>query len=116
MQSPSAQCLINSVDIYSAVLGRDRDGGYQPTYPSKTYSAVPCSAQQKGIAEVSDQDRITEVQLWRIMFGFPFPVVKARDKILYVDFAGTTHTLFVDSSQDNAGRGAALTIQCTERV
>ncbi len=115
MQSPSSQVLINSVDIYSASVGRDQDGGYQPTY-SLAYSSVPCTAQQKGIAEISDQDRITEVQLWRIMFGFPFPVVKARDKVVYVDFSGTTHTLFVDSSQDNAGRGAAFTIQCTERV
>jgi hypothetical protein len=65
---------------------------------------------------VDEQQRITQLQEWRLMFGFPFPAVKARDKIIYVDFSGVTHTIFVEAARDNAGRGAALTVMCTERI
>ncbi len=117
MRSPSARCLINTVDIYRGVQGQDADGGYRLTYPSVTYASVPCTVQVGEFMEQFDeqQNRITQSLAYRIMTGQPY-VVNARDKIVYTDTNGVTHELQAQANRDEAGRGGAFTIRATETL
>ncbi len=117
MRSPSSRVTINTVDIYRSTPGRDVEGGATFPYPSgPTYSQVPCTAQPNSYGqEVSDAGRITNLTSWRLMFAIPL-VVNPRDKIVFLDQAGINHIIIVDSSRDEAGRGAAFSIVGTERT
>ncbi len=117
MRSPSARVLINTVDIYRGVQAQDVDGGYKLTYPSVTYAQVPATVQVGEFIEQFDeqQNRITQALTYRIMTGIPC-VVHARDKIVYTDFNGVTHTLQAQANRDEAGRGGAFTIRATETL
>lgn len=121
MRSPSARVLINSVDIYVGTEGRDLNAGPKEIYPtSPTYAAVPCTVQvgaytEQTATDADGQDRITQLLEYRIMFGQNYGIT-ARDKIIYVDSAGTSHTLFAQAQRDEAGRGAAFTIRADERL
>jgi len=117
MRSPSARCLINTVDIYRGVKGQDPDGGYRLTYPSLTYAGVPCTVQVGEFIEQFDeqQNRMTQALTYRIMTGQPY-AVNARDKIVYVDGNGVTHTIMAEANRDEAGRGGAFTIRGSETL
>jgi len=89
----------------------------QFTYPTApTYPQVPCTAQAQGFAEVvDDQQRITQIVEWKILLGTAI-VVSPRDKLVFIDQADGIHTMFVEASRDEAGRGSAFTIRAVERT
>ncbi len=106
------------MDIYRGIQGQDADGGYRLTYASApTYANVPATVQVGEFVEQFDeqQNRITQALVYRIMTGGAC-VVNARDKIVYTDFNGVTHTLQAQANRDEAGRGGAFTIRATETL
>ena len=121
MRSPSARCLINAVDIYVGTEGRDLNAGPKEIHPATpTFAGVPCTVQvgayrEEPATDADGQDRVTQLLEYRIMFGQNYAVT-ARDKIIYVDSSGISHTLFVQAQRDEAGRGAAFTIRADERL
>lgn len=115
MFSPSANVLANRVDIYRLTNAQDADGGYTPTY-TLYRSGVPCTVQQDGGDEYVDDstaNRITQVNVYLVIFGTN-PNVNPRDKFVWRD-GGSTHTLFVKSSENCAGRGSAWAVKAIER-
>lgn len=117
MRSPSAKVLINRCNIFLASgAGRDTDGGVTFPYPSiPTLANVPCTAQPVSTFEVEDQQRITMMTQWRIMFG-AFVPVSPKDQITFLDGGGVLRTVIVDAERDEAGRNAAFSIYATERL
>lgn len=116
MQSPSAMILINEVDIYQAVDGKDAVGGYAPTYPALTYQAVPCMVEADDMYElVDEQARITRYFVWYVMTGERYNL-KPRSKIIFIDDAGATHTMFSEANRGEAERSGAYTIRAVERL
>lgn len=117
MPSPSAAVLVNTVDIYRAIPGQDADGAPQFTYPGNpTLAQVPCTVQAMAVNEVIDeQQRITQEREYKVMFAAA-TLAGPRDKIIYVDWSGVTHTLFAHIERDEAGRGAAFVVRAIERV
>ena len=116
MRNPSARVLINRVNIYAAIPGRDVDGGVQFPYPPMpTYVKQPCTVQPISASEIEDQGRITMIRGYKIMFGVPI-ALSPRDKIVWVDNVGNTRNIFVQANRDEAGRGAAFTVYAEERV
>jgi hypothetical protein len=116
MRSPSSRVLINRIDIYVGVPGLDAVRAPQWTYPDlPTLRDIPCTVQSLGPMEVvDDQNRITQTSAYMVMFASD-PGVKPRDKIIWRDNTRTLRTLFVQSSFDEAGRGAAFTIRAIEK-
>jgi hypothetical protein len=116
MRSPSLRVLKQSCDIYPATAGQDRGGRFQPSYAtSPTYRGVPCTAQPGVYVETFDQGAAIKLREWRLMLGRSV-TVKQRDRIVFADPAGITHTVYVEADRDEAGRGAAYSIRCTERT
>ncbi len=117
MRSPSAKVLENRCNIYlSTGPGRDSDGGVTFPYPSIPSQAnVPCTAQPVSTTEVQDQDRITMMTQWRLMFA-NFIQVSPKDLITFTDGGGVLRTVIVDAQRDEAGRNAAFSIYATERL
>lgn len=116
MRRPSGRVLANRVDVYSATWTRGLDGSPMPQYPTVTYPAEPCSVQFEGVRVNTDEfRRVSEDKDYRIVFGRDLGL-KPRDKIVWVDNAGTTRLLFVEASKDYAGRGAAYGVRATETV
>lgn len=117
MQGPSSQILINEVDIYPAIDGKDATGAYLPTYaPTPTYPAVSCMVEADDMYElVDDQGRITRYFVWYIMTDVRYNLVP-RSKIIFVDDGGLTHTMFVEANRGEAERGGAYTIRAVERL
>lgn len=118
MRAPSARVLSNNVDIYLSTLAQDADGSYLPTYPTvASMFDVACSVQPQGVEEVfDDQERLTQEYIYEVYFGTMNPGVNPRDKLVWVDFSGVPHTLFVRPSRDNAGRGSVFTVYAVERL
>lgn len=115
MRSPSARVLINRCNIFLATEARDADGGVQYPYPaSPNFANVPCSIQPKASEEFGEQRRVTMLTVYRIIFGQAYPL-NPRDMIQYKDFSGVLRTLFVESIEDQAGRGAAFRVWAQER-
>lgn len=117
MRSPSSRVLTNTVDIYAGTSAQDADGGPQWTYPAvPTLARVPCSVQAGAVEEITDeQQRVTSERQYKVMFGSA-TLVGPRDKLIYVDSSGVTHTLFARIERDEAGRGAAFVVRAIERV
>lgn len=117
MRSPSSRVLANRVDLYLATLGQDADGAPQWTYPAiPTRAGVACSVQAGAVEEVVDeQQRVTQERQYKVMFAAA-TLVKPRDKFVYVDSSGVSHTLFARVERDEAGRGAAFMVRAIERV
>lgn len=128
MRKPSARIITDTVDIYYAI-GRaaqnsvntsnqtGSDGAYQPTYESLPDVAdFPCSVQysEKPERDAGELDRITEIRRYSVLCKTD-PLVSPNDMILYVDHSGNQHTLYVEASNDQAGRGSCWLIQATER-
>jgi hypothetical protein len=119
MRSPSIRVRKNSVDIYNALPSPQADGVGGPVWtypPTPSCRGVRCTAQAGSIAEVvDDQDRVTRVIEWKMMFASQ-QVIKPRDKIIYVDAGCVTHTIYVEIQRDEAGRGGAFTVHLIERI
>lgn len=120
MLSPSANVLINRVDIYRETNAQDEDGGFTPTY-SLSRSGVPCSVQTLTDTESTEEivgdsvgHRVTEIHRYLVIFGAN-PGLKPRDRLIWRD-GGATRTLFVQASENCAGRGSAWAIRAIERV
>ena len=117
MFPPSANVLINRVDIYRGTDSTDLDGGYIPTY-SLIKPGVMCSVQFDRVAEVvndANGHRITEEHEYTVMFGSN-PDVKPRDKFIQTDRAGNGRVLFVRGTENCAGRSAAFVVNAVERI
>jgi hypothetical protein len=128
MRRPSGRVLRDTIDIYYAGgigysgLANSQntttaDGGYSPAYnATPSISDFPCSVQYDGAAEgvMDELNRVTEIRRYAILCGQD-PLVDARDMLVYVDNSGDSHTLFVEASNDQAGRGSCWRIQATER-
>ncbi len=97
--------------------GQDADGGYRLTYPSVTYSQIPATVQAYDLSEQFDeqQNRVTQALLYHIMTGQSC-IVNARDKIVWKDKSGTTHTLQAQANRDEGDKGGAFTIRATETL
>lgn len=116
MRSPSAKVTINSVSIFHAVTGRDDVGGPTWTYPgTPDIACVACTVQPSAREVEDEQLRVTMVVVYYVMFSL-YVDVRARDQILWTDNGGKLRTLFVTSTFDEAGRGAAFTITAVERT
>lgn len=119
MRGPSTRVRINRVDIYAANQSPQADsaGGPVWTYPSTpTYPAVRCTAQAVALREGTDaQERVTQFVEWLLMFNTN-QLVSPRDMIIYTDSADGTHTIFIETEKDNAGRGSAFTVRGLEKV
>lgn len=117
MRKPSGRLLINRVDVYVATTAQGADGSYQPTYPSTpTYSSVPCTVQSPSININTDEfQRVTETKDYKVMFATDLGL-NPRDKIVWIDSSGVSHSLFVDASKDYAGRGAAFGVHASETI
>jgi len=128
MRSPSGRVLRDTINIYyaggvgfaglaNAPNYTTADGGYSPTYsPSPNVVNFPCSVQYRDQSEgvVDELNRVTEIRTYSILCGSD-PQVDPRDMIVYVDNSGNPHTLFVEASNDQAGRGSCWRIKATER-
>lgn len=128
MRSPSSRILKDTIDIYYAggvgfqnlANGPNQttaDGGYDPAFASTPdISQFPCSVQyaQESEGVMDELNRVTEIRRYAILCGQD-PAVDARDMIVYVDNSGNSHMLFVEASNDQAGRGSCWRIQATER-
>jgi hypothetical protein len=126
MRPPSDFAFKNRVDIYPAISGQDTAGSYVPTYASiPSQSQRPCSVQQQDVEEIIEvqgqdfgggQQRLTRVRNYKVIFGFPDPRVRPRDRLVWIDDSGITRFLIVQVTEDNAGRGAVFTVYATERI
>lgn len=107
--------LKNRCDIFVAAAGRSPEGGVQFPYPPMaTYPNVACSIQPKATEVFDEQRRITQLTVYRIIFGQFYPL-NPRDMIQYVDSSGALRTIFIESIEDQAGRGAAYRVWAQER-
>ena len=128
MRKPSGRVLRDRIDIYYAGgvayqnLANSQnttgaDGGYSPAFnATPDVAGFPCSVQYKEESEgiMDELNRITEIRRYAIICADD-PEVDPRDMIQYADNSGFTHTLFVEASNDQAGRGSCWRIQATER-
>jgi len=80
-----------------------------------TYANVSCTIQGRATEVVDDQNRITQLTSFVIIFA-NFVGVMPRDKITFVDNNGNPRTTFVESIEDMAGRGAAFKVYARERL
>lgn len=117
MRSPSSRVLDTPVDFYSAVVGQDASGGPTFTYGAiPTLADLPCSPQAGAVMEIQDeQNRLIQEREWKLVFGRPIGP-KVRDKFVFVDRAGVTHTVFAHVERDEAGRGSTYVARCIERL
>lgn len=128
MRSPSGRVLRDTIDIYYAGGAKfaglanapnltTQDGGYSPGFnTTPNISGFPCSVQYRNQSEGTTEElnRVTEVREYSILCGSD-PQVDPRDQILYVDNSGNPHTLYVEASNDQAGRGGCWRIKAVER-
>ncbi len=116
MRSPSARCLVNTVDLYPASPTQDRSGGLQYDYPGLTRRGMPCSVQGKGPGEeVDEAGRITPVNTYHVIFATD-PGLTSRDKLIQTDVT-PNRTLFVQgNSPSEAGRGSTFVLVAVERL
>ena len=115
MRQPSSRIIRQSCQVYPATRGQDTTGGVQYTYPIAASMGLRCSAQPHEYEEIYENDRITQVRHWRLMFTSD-PGVKPRDMLVWTDHASLTHTGYVQTSRDEAGRGLAYTVRAIEKL
>jgi len=92
------------------------DGGYAPIYATTANILnLPCTVQYTGVEKTVDElNRITELRHYAILCQSD-PGTDPDDMLVYVDNSGISHTLFVNATNDQAGRGSCWRIQATER-
>lgn len=116
MRSPSARVLVNTCDIYSGTPTQDMGGGPQWSYPAlPTLPRQACSAQPVEVQEIAENDRVTRLRIWEVMFAATTNT-KARDKLVITDRQGVQHVAFAHDEQDQAGRGSAFIVYAEERL
>ena len=127
MRKPSSRITRDTIDIYYAggikyagiangpnLVGPD--GGYAPSFnTTPNVSDFQCSVQYQKASEATDElSRTTELRTYSIICGTD-PEVGPRDLIIYVDNTGVLHNLYVEASNDQAGRGSCWRVTATER-
>jgi hypothetical protein len=118
MLNPSPQILNCLVNIFIGTQAQDVEGALQGSYPaSPTMGNVPCSVQYQDAVVVAENDRITTINTYWILFGIPV-IQSPRMMIVWVDkTTGMSHTLFADGlPPSEAGRGGAYTIRAIEKI
>lgn len=103
-----------SCQVFPGTQSQDGTGAVQFTYPAAATQMLNCSAQPHEYEEIYENDRITRVRHWRLMFVGD-PHLSTRDKLIWTDSGNVTHTGFVEVSRDEAGRGLAWTVRVTEK-
>ena len=117
MRSPSSRILTNTVDIYRYAPTQDADGGIAPSpYGAAAATAVACSVQPDDPMRLYDDKtgRIIEKTVYDVLFATDYSL-KADDKLVWTDDAGTTRTLFVMGTANQAGRGGCFSVSAEER-
>jgi hypothetical protein len=115
MRSPSARVLIQSCSVYPAIATTDATGGIQFTYPSSASGAIPCTAQPREYEEAYENERVTLVRVWWLMFATD-PGIRPRDKLTWDEPGGLSHTGFTRASRPEANRGAAWSVTVVEKL
>lgn len=128
MRKPSGRIMRDTIDIYYAGgVGyanlanspntTGADGGYSPAFgATPDTQGFPCTVQfqQESEGIIDELNRVTEIRRYAILCGSD-PEVDPRDMIIFKDNSGNQHTLYVEASNDQAGRGSCWRIQATER-
>lgn len=115
MRKPSARVLANRIDLYRAIPGVSGTG-YRPTYPdTPDVSSIPCSVQptQLVAGEEGGPQRVNVINAYRVITSRDWNM-GVRDKLVWTDTLGVSRTLFVETTKDNAGRGAAFSVVAVE--
>lgn len=118
MPPPSPRCLSNRVALYRLSPTQDEDAGFgADPYGPPFATDVPCSVQPAQPVRVLDPAtrRMVESTRYDVMFRDDHSLV-VDDKLVWVDEAGTSHTLYVRGAVDQAGRGLAIVVSCEERT
>lgn len=116
MRKPSARCLPNTVDLYRFTPTKDAAGGITGSpYTTAFETGVSCSVQPSAPERFLDDTtgRLIQKTVYDVMFTVNYSL-KTDDKIVWVDTAGATRSLFVLGTDDQAGRGAAFVVNCQE--
>jgi hypothetical protein len=64
---------------------------------------------------IDEQQRLTRYFVWYVMTDERYNLVP-RSKIIFIDDAGLTHTMFTEANRGEAERGGAYTIRAVERL
>lgn len=62
-----------------------------------------------------EQRRITQLTVFHVIFKQSLKV-SPRDMLVFTDASGTQRTVFIESIEDLAGRGAAFGVYAQERL
>jgi hypothetical protein len=123
LNGPSPNITTNTIDIYARATAYSGDGdldgnaGY-PSIGTPSFSTVPCSVQLYN-ADLADPSLKANVIFFgSVLFNVDdFPAgytPRYRDKYLWIDGLGTTHTLFTTLPIDQAGGGKAFEVPVIE--
>ena len=118
MRPPSSRVLKNRVNIYRKTGGPDVDGGPQYVYPSTPSLAnVAASVQYTDTGEeLEENDRVSKVNIYQVIFGRCNPALRPRDKIIWIE-GNLIHTMYVLANPPSeAGRGSTFIVRCKEYV
>jgi hypothetical protein len=116
MRKPSARCLVNTVSLYRRSPTQDADAGEASGFGAALATSVPCSVQPADPERFLDgqTDRLIQKTVYDVIFTTDYSL-KSGDKIVWVDGASVSRTLFVLGSADQAGRGSAFVVSAEER-
>ena len=106
MRGPSPRIPINSVSLYRYRPGQDSDAGAVPDHSSLIAANVDCTVQTMGGNAETVQRRTRDSTDYDILF-FEDYQLQPKDLIVWVDETGRSHSIFVLSWQEQAGRSAA---------
>lgn len=118
MRSPSSRILDQVIDYYNASPAQDVDGGVQFTYPLiPTLRSVPCSVQAEKVDQFFDpeQQRLTQERYYKIILGQSI-APNPKDKFIYIDHQGVSHTIFAHVERDDVGKGAVFVVFGIEKI
>lgn len=116
MRSPSPRVLRNRVNIFVGAWSQDAQFAPQKPFSGiPTEANVPCSVQcVESRIEVID-DRLTTVNVYRLIFGARTPLTP-RDLIQWTENS-TVHSMFADGIKPSeAGRGGTYVINAIEKI
>lgn len=117
-RSPSPRALSNTVDLYRFLGVQDPDAGVATNpYGTTLATSVPSSVQPDDPIRYVDEPtgRIIEKTAYTVIFATDY-ALRADDKIVWVDDAGTTRSLFVLGTANQAGKGATFAVHVEERL
>lgn len=108
----------NTVDLYRFTPTKDAAGGITGSpYTTAFAIGVTCSVQPSApVREMVDATgRLIQATVYDVMFTVNYSL-KTDDKIVWVDTAGATRSLFVLGTDDQAGRGRVFVVNCQEVI